>query len=397
MSAGYFNSDPFPRPTGRIPLIQDPRDPSAMVGGALYPEDGTGPTGTAFANRGTSQPKFDARVDQEIGGGRITYAGGIAGTQGIIHTGIGPFDIQKGSYMGYTKVNYQRGAMKVNFFANLVNAEAPNLLLPDPLTQKPLQLNFKTQTYDVERPRYSGPLAGTTSSPTAATSAATTSTSPLRRTPRTATSSARSCRTRSSSTACGSPSAAASTSSAISTAPSSRRGSRRSSSRSTDHAIRVSFNRAFRSPSVVNNYLDISIVVPTDLSALAPLPALRPFPLVVRAVGSRLPIGGQAQSDLKEESLTAYEVAYTGTLASRTMVGAAFYVNDLDDNINFTQLPNNLDPYTAANPPPGWPLPAAVLALLAQRGIFLPRTAFTYLNLGPIRNKGLELSTASSS
>ena len=40
--------------------------------------------------------------------------------------------------------------MKVNFFANLVNAEAPNLLLADPLTQQPLQLNFTTQTYDVE-------------------------------------------------------------------------------------------------------------------------------------------------------------------------------------------------------------------------------------------------------
>jgi hypothetical protein len=110
----------IPRPTGQI------RDPGsapipATVGGAQYPVDGTGPTGTAFANRGTSQPKFDARVDQEISGGRITYAGGIAGSQGIIHTGIGPFDIQNGSYMGYGKVNYQRGTVKVNFFTNLVN------------------------------------------------------------------------------------------------------------------------------------------------------------------------------------------------------------------------------------------------------------------------------------
>ena len=48
----------------------------------FYPADGTGPIGTAFTNSGTSQPKFDARVDQEIGnGGRITYAGGVAGTQ----------------------------------------------------------------------------------------------------------------------------------------------------------------------------------------------------------------------------------------------------------------------------------------------------------------------------
>src|SRR5207247_113277 len=32
VSAGYFNSDPLPRPTARIPRIVDPRDPTAMVG-----------------------------------------------------------------------------------------------------------------------------------------------------------------------------------------------------------------------------------------------------------------------------------------------------------------------------------------------------------------------------
>ena len=62
-----------------------------------------------------------------------------------------------------------------------------------------------------------------------------------------------------------------------------------------------------------------------------------------------------------------------------------------DDSINFVSLPRSLDPYTAANPPPGWRLPPVVLALMAQRGILLPRTAFTYLNLGPIRQTGLEL------
>ena len=165
-----------------------------------------------------------------------------------------------------------------------------------------------------------------------------------------------------------------------------------------DHAVRFSFNRAFRSPSVTNNYLDINIVVPTSLSGLAPLLPVAarplvaaPFPLTVRAVGSRLPIGTVAQNELVEESLTAYEIAYNATV-QRTTFGAAFYVNDLDDQINFSQLPTNLDPYTAANPPPGWLLGPAVLTAMAQRGIFLPRTGFTYLNLGPIRQKGLELS-----
>ena len=135
-----------------------------------------------------------------------------------------------------------------------------------------------------------------------------------------------------------------------------------------------------------------------DLTGLAPLlpPVLRPavaqpFPLVVNAVGSDIPIGGMPQEALFEESLTAYEVSYTGVLPRGTTLGGSFYVNRRDDSINFVSLPRSLDPYTAANPPPGWRLPPVVLALMAQRGILLPRTAFTYLNLGPIRQTGLEL------
>jgi len=100
-----------------------------------------------------------------------------------------------------------------------------------------------------------------------------------------------------------------------------------------------------------------------------------------------LPIGSTPQTSLTEESLTAYEIAYTGTLNNRTTVGAAFYINDLNHSINFTQLPTTLDPYTAANPPPGWPLPPSILTVLASQGVFLPRTAFTYLNLGPLRQE----------
>src|SRR6185503_9826285 len=69
VSAGYFNSDAFARPTGTIPVIPDPRVPGATVGGARYPDDADGTIGTAFKNRGTSQPKFDLRFDQELGNG----------------------------------------------------------------------------------------------------------------------------------------------------------------------------------------------------------------------------------------------------------------------------------------------------------------------------------------
>jgi outer membrane receptor protein involved in Fe transport len=155
------------------------------------------------------------------------------------------------------------------------------------------------------------------------------------------------------------------------------------------HSIRVSYNRAFRSPSTTNNYLDLALITPVDLRAIG-IPA--PFPLVVNAVGSELPIGGRPQAPLTEESLTAYELAYTGTIQNRTTFGVAFYINDSNDSINFVTLPRSLDPYTPSNPPPGWPLPPAVLGALAQAGVFLPRTGFTYLNLGPTRQRGLELS-----
>ena len=151
VSAGYFTSAAFARPTGRIPVIDDPRQPGQTVGGAFYPLDSAAAAvGTGFANRGTSQPKFDVRVDQELSHGTLTYAGGVAGTDGLIHSGIGPFDMQSGTYLGYGKLTYTRGALRMQFFTNVLNGQAPNLLLPDLATGRPLQLDFRTQTYDGE-------------------------------------------------------------------------------------------------------------------------------------------------------------------------------------------------------------------------------------------------------
>lgn len=50
------------------------------------------------------------------------------------------------------------------------------------------------------------------------------------------------------------------------------------------------------------------------------------FPLVVHAVDSKLPIGSAEQEELTEESLTAYEVGYTGTFNQRATADVAFYI-----------------------------------------------------------------------
>jgi len=316
----------------------------------------------------------------------------------VIYTGVGPFDIQSGSTLSFGRITYSRDALKINFFVNRLHADAPNLLFPDAATGQPLLMNLTTKTFDFEagdafpvgrrqvvsvggnvrrndfditlapqaqdrnelgayvqdeiffdRVRFNvggrvdkfGNLSDPFFSPRLSAN--------------------------------------------FKVLP--------------QHSVRVSFNRAFRSPSVINNYLQANIISLQDLSGLRGLlqPALQPlvaqpFPLAVRAVGSELPIGGTPQAKLTEESLSAYELAYTGTIQSRTTVGASFYINDLNHSINFVALPPSLDPYTAANPPPGWQLTSAILTALAAQGIFLPRTAFTYLNLGPLRQKGLELS-----
>jgi outer membrane receptor protein involved in Fe transport len=418
LSAGYFNADPFSRPTGRIPRVEDPRvkpgDPGypVFIGGAPYPTDSGSGGVNSFENQGTSQPKVDVRVDNDHeNGGRLSMQGGYAGTEGIIHTGIGPFDIQSGSYMAYGKASYTQGGFKVAAFGNFVDAEAPNLLQRDPTTLQPIQLDFTTQTYDFEL-GYTKVLGGKHILSMGGN--------------------------------------ARRNNFDITIAPDSEDrnefgayfqdeffldkfrlavGARVDKfgniddalfsprislmfKPTPDHSLRASFNRAFRSPSVINNYIELPISNP-DIINLTPLaaalpPPLRPlvpppFFLTVKLKGTEL-----LDYNMREEQLDAWEVAYTGTFNRRTTVGLAFYINDKKDNINFTSLlpsaefPQGLPGlsfYGVGNPASGITatgqpitLTNTQMALLAAANIRLPETVFTYLNLGPVRDKGFEAS-----
>ncbi|HEY6553963.1 MAG TPA: TonB-dependent receptor [Vicinamibacteria bacterium] len=417
LSAGYFNSDPYSRPTGTVPAGTHPLDSSVKTGGATYPEDRPGVGG--FPNSGTSQPKVDLRVDREFpdSGGRLTFQGGYAGTTGIIHTGLGPFDIQSPSYMTYGKTMYSKGALKASFFANIVDVGAPNLLLPDPNspTLDPLQLNFKTKTFDFELGHstvlggkhilsYGGNFRRNQFDIVIAPAAEDRSEygayfqeefflDKFR-------------------VAAGLrvdkfgnlDKAVLSPRLSVMVKP------------TPSQSIRASFNRAFRSPSVINNYLDLGILNTSQALNFAPLAPLLPAalrPLVPPAFF--LQVRGFGNPDLKEESIDALELAYTGTIAGRTTLGIALYQNTQDDNINFVNLrelpaatgvANGLTLYSPANPAKGVtvvnPRPITVHPLImtalgqvpAQFGgpIRLPENVFTYLNLGPIRNRGVELS-----
>ncbi len=104
-----------------------------------------------------------------------------------------------------------------------------------------------------------------------------------------------------------------------------------------------------------------------------------------------LPISSVGNPDLQEQLVDAFEVGYTGTIGGRTLLSAAFYVNKSKNDIFFTE--DTSARYTATNPPPGWPLPPAVIALVPG-GSFPAR--FTYLNFGRVTQRGLELGLESN-
>jgi outer membrane receptor for ferrienterochelin and colicins len=359
LSAGYLTQDPLPRPTGAI-----------NAAGTPYPP---------YVNEGTSQPKFDARADYDIaGGGTLTFSGGVAGTEGIIHSGIGPFDISSDSKMTYLSTRYQNGGRRVAFFTNLLDGNATNLLARG-TTGELLPLDFNTKTFDFEASEVR-PI-GTTHALTYGGNFRHNAFD-------------------------------------ISIAPGGDDrnegggflqdeifigdhfrwvvGGRVDKFSSIDDPVfsprttfmvkpdaaqtfRVSFNRAFRAPSYINNHIDTTILNEANLSALSP--ALARFVFPIRADGN---------PDLKQETMTAYEVGYTGVIRSRATVSAAVYWNFTKDGIYFT--PDAF--YSGTNPPPTWPSallpPQLVFPLLASRGVFLP-AHFTYLNLGTIKDKGFEL------
>jgi outer membrane receptor protein involved in Fe transport len=391
VSAGVYSQDPLARPVGAINPI-----------GTQYP---------AFTNQGTTQPKLDARTDYDFedGKSKLIFQGGVAGTDGILHSGIGPFDINSGTVLGYGKVNYSKGALKANFFTNILNGDATNLLAVG-VNGKPLDFSFKSKTFDFEvgdvrtfQQRqvvsYGGNFRFSTFDLSIAPAADTRKEGGAyvqdeiffgkyfrwlvgvrvdkfdiienaQVSPRT--------------TFMIKPSA--------------------------EQTIRLSYNRAYRAPSVINNYLDTRIINQLPLDAFArfnPALAGKVFNFPLNAVGSNVGFGDAVPpQDLVEQSITAYEVGYTGIVKQRATVSAAFYFNETKDDIFFTQVAS----YRAASPPPGWTAATGLPTILIDLALYCPPgttpsavrpcpfgvgnglpAAYSYRNLGKVRQKGLEL------
>jgi outer membrane receptor protein involved in Fe transport len=425
LNAGYFNSDPLSRPTGSVPLECHPlavvpcRSASGAavtggvpIGGAPFPADASGPG--SFENSGTSQPKFDLRVDQDFkNGGRLIYQGGYSGTEGMVHTGIGPFDLQNGSYMAYGRLAYSKGALRISAFGNFVDAEAPNLLAFDPDTLGQVVLKFKTETYDFEVGN-SNVLGGKHILTYGGNVRRNNFDISLAQGP-----------DRTEYGAYGQWEYFVSKFRVAAGARVDKFGnitdpvfSPRVSvmyKPTPEQSIRVSYNRAFVSPSFINNYLNQNISNTDPVINLQPLTPLLPPPLrPLVPPPFLLTINAYGNPDLKAQVTDGYEVAYTGTFKGKTMVGLSVYRTDTKDNINFvTLIPVGTPGYplptfygvtnpargiTLTQPPQAVAVSPILMGILAtippQFGgpILLPEKAATYLNLGPIRNQGIEAS-----
>ncbi|HUF48066.1 MAG TPA: TonB-dependent receptor [Vicinamibacterales bacterium] len=363
ISAGGYSSGPFARPVGQIP-------------------NGTGTPYPSYANTGTSQPKLDVRVDYDFPDRRRTLqiTGGVAGTDGVMHSGIGPFDIDTGTVLGYWKLNFTRDTFRLQAFMNVLNGQAANFLSID-TTGTPIQFDFDTRTLDVE-------LGDTR---LVANKHVLTYGGNLRRNDFTLTiAPGEDGRTEGGAYIQDefllndrihlSAGARIDKFSSIDKAVFSPRLAAVFKPRA-DQSVRVSYNRAFRAPSAVNNNLDITIATGLPLAAIGlPLPPpldTTTFLVPTRALGNR---------DLTEEHIDAFEVAFTGNIRNRATVSAAWYYSQWGDQILFTQT-GEWGPF---GPPPGWPLPGLVWAGLYANGIRFP-SEFTYLNLGKVRDTGIEL------
>lgn len=376
ISAGAFTSDPFARPTGTIPGKTTP-----------YP---------AFPNTGTTQPKVDTRLDYDAPDGRykLVVAGGYAATEGIIHTGIGPFDMDTVG-LGYGTVRYSRNAFRLNFFTNILDGDATALLsVGRDGRQIPFVFNTKTLDFEASNVTAIGTRQVISYGGNARYNRFDLSIAP--------------------------------------------RGDNRAEFGAyvqdeifmsdhvrlnlgarmdkfdvidgpvfsprvalivkpiADHAVRVSYNKAFRSPSLINNYLDVAILNQLSLAQINP--AFAPLGTFT------FPVGATGNEALKEESTEVFELGYTGVIAHRATLSAAVYFSRNTDEIFFTQTGR----YRALSPPPGWlqalPIlpPVTALGILevlppACPSVTAPCTSgglpseFSYRNLGTNRNKGFEL------
>ena len=124
-----------------------------------------------------------------------------------------------------------------------------------------------------------------------------------------------------------------------------------------NQTIRLSYNRAYRAPSVINNFLDVTLTEPS-ISACS---ARRSRAACIRCRSSLV-----GNHDLTEQSLDAYEIGYTGVRGESDACCLGGVLREQDEE----RHPLYGSAEHADGPRPirrrGWPLPPAVITLVTQ-------------------------------
>jgi outer membrane receptor protein involved in Fe transport len=133
---------------------------------------------------------------------------------------------------------------------------------------------------------------------------------------------------------------------------------------SNGQTIRVTYNRAYVAPSTVESFASFpaSIDIPLGVTT---------FPVPITTIGNR---------DLAPQTISAFEVGYTGLVGGRATLNASIYHQQSKGVINLMTAAL----YSPSDPPPGWPLPPAVLA-----GLPLPKL-FQWGSVGNLAESGFE-------
>lgn len=404
VSVGFSRSDAFGRPVGEVPNDT----------GTPYP---------AIEGLESRTPKVDFRADWDTPGDtKVVLSGGYGGNQGVFYTALGPFGFEPGSRIAWGRVQYQRDALEIGAFVNSSRMDIQSLLvrsMPDQL----LTGHSDQDTYDlsVKDTRvlggrhvlsYGGNLrlikvdmgiapaaedrneqgfylndeiflgdrwrwiAGVRADRVSVLDEFVLS-------PRTTL--------------------------IFKPAP--------------DQAFRVSYNQAFRSPSLRSSYADFGVGngLRFDLTPfIRSLPGGDRIPegLLPEPVGFFSPLHFAGNQELLAERLFAYEAGWAGALNDWIGASASVYVNERRDVIDSTVTGR----WSTANPPPGWnrafagvqqfiagyarrlppgtlPRPVAAIAvnpavlvdiLGATTGLELP-SALGWVNRESIRDSGFEV------
>ena len=332
ISASYFEQDAWER-DGLLP------DGSPMPAYALY------------RNEGTRQPKADLRLDWDLpDDSLLSVRAGYAGANGIIHSGLGPFRFDDDAHHHYLEVDWENEHVRVQGYWNRL--DAPNTIL---LFGLPAQTLADTYALDVVANAKLGAHALTYGG-----------TARLNRLDMTIV-----------------PQEDARDDygvfleDAISIGERWRvvLGGRYDKFETTDgvfaprvgvtfqptpdHAVKLAYNKSFRSPSMIENGADI------DLPAVCPDGG---------AIFFQKTLGNL---DLEMEELDAIELGYAGKVTDRVSLSATLYRQELENNIRFFPV----DFYDGSEA--GWPCADPPPPFTAE--------TYSFVNIGTVREQGLEL------